>query len=226
MYYNKRGIVATYLNYTTKTIAFQVNFKIIYTRRNKMKAKYTLSIADMEINVITEAPQESVEYIVGVLDRKIREISLKSKKCTRSEAAILCALDFCADKIELKERVEALEDELGESKEALEHLNEKLELIQKNSERLERDRARLEVENEKLRAILDDARSGKKFAREAIADLDETEIAAPVGDVFATDEPEKVAEDASDEDAETQKKKTASRNRVGSMFDLLTFTDI
>ncbi|MBR3686929.1 MAG: cell division protein ZapA [Clostridia bacterium] len=193
-----------------------------------MKAKYTLSIADMEINVITEAPQESVEYIVGVLDRKIREISLKSKKCTRSEAAILCALDFCADKIELKERVEALEDELGESKEALEHLNEKLELIQKNSERLERDRARLEVENEKLRAILDDARSGKKFAREAVADLgeSETEIAAPVGDVFAANEPETAADPISDEDAETQKKKTANRNRVGSMFDLLTFTDI
>lgn len=193
-----------------------------------MKKKYTLSIADMEINVITEAPQESVEYIVGVLDRKIREISLKSKKCTKSEAAILCALDFCADKIELKDRVEALEDELGESNEALEHLNEKLELIQKNSERLERDRARLEVENEKLRAILDDVRAGKRIAREDISELDKTEpeIAAPVGDVFAASETAQAEEIKPEEDADSQKKKTVGRNRVGSMFDLLTFTDI
>ncbi|MBQ8258586.1 MAG: cell division protein ZapA [Clostridia bacterium] len=193
-----------------------------------MKAKYTLSIADMEINVITEAPQESVEYIVGILDRKIREISLKSKKCTKSEAAVLCALDFCADKIELKDRVEVLEDELSESKDNIEHLNEKLELIQKNSERLERDRARLEVENSRLRAILDDIRAGKKYTREELSAVDkaEPEIAAPVGDVYAATESAQTEEAVSEGDTENQKKKTAGRNRVGSMFDLLTFTDI
>ena len=45
-----------------------------------MKQKYTLLIADMEINVVTDEPQESVEYIVGILDRKIREIILKNWK--------------------------------------------------------------------------------------------------------------------------------------------------
>lgn len=192
-----------------------------------MKKKYTLSIADMEINVITEAPEETVEYLVGVLDRKIREIALKSKKCTKSEAAVLCALDFCADKVELKNRIEALEDELEESKDDLEHLNEKLELIQKNSERLERDRARLEVENNRLHAIIDDIRAGKRFTREELSELGspepEPEIAAPVGDVYAAGESEQTEQPKAEEEA-SQKKK--SRNRVGSMFDLLTFTDI
>ena len=207
-----------------------------------MKKKYTLSIADMDINVITEASEESVERIVGILDRKIREISLKSKKCSKSEAAVLCALDFCADKIELKERVEELEDELASGKETLEHLNEKLELIQKNSERLERDRARLEVENSKLRAMLDGVRAPKSVVAEPVA---EPEIALPVGDVFAAIEPEAQpetqsedvvpaeqaestvsAESAPTEDSEAQRKRNAARNRVGSMFDLLTFTDI
>ncbi|MBQ3013465.1 MAG: cell division protein ZapA [Clostridia bacterium] len=192
-----------------------------------MKKKYTLSIADMEINVITEAPQESVEYIVGVLDRKIREISLKSKKCTKSEAAVLCALDFCADKIELKDRIEALEDELNESKESIDHLNEKLELIQKNSERLERDRSRLEVENSRLRAMLDDVRAGKSFREEIPAtNKTEPEIVAPVGDVYVASELEQREGDASDDGTKNQTKKTANRNRVGSMFDLLTFTDV
>lgn len=190
-----------------------------------MKKKYTLSIADMEINVITEAPEETVEYLVGVLDRKIREISLKSKKCSKSEAAVLCALDFCADKVELKNRIEALEDELEENKDNFEHLSEKLELIQKNTERLERDRARLEVENNRLRAILDDIRAGKRFTREEISELGapEPEIAAPVGDVFAAGEVEQAEEIKPEEDTNQKKK---PRNRVGSMFDLLTFTDI
>lgn len=192
-----------------------------------MKKKYSLSIAEMEINVITEAAPEAVEYIVGVLDRKIREISLKSKKCTKSEAAILCALDFCAEKIELKERIEALEDELEEGKESIGHLNEKIELIQKNSERLERDRTRLEAENNRLHKMLDDARSGNQL-REDLSDVSGSvsEIEPPTDDVYAESEPAKEEEGVSCENADTPKKKIPNRNRVGSMFDLLTFTDI
>ena len=136
-------------------------------------------------------------------------------------------MDFCADKIELKDRIEALEDELNESKESIDHLNEKIELIQKNSERLERDRSRLEVENSRLRAMLDDVRAGKSFREEVPAtNKAEPEIVAPVGDVYVASEPEQREDDASDDGTKNQTKKTANRNRVGSMFDLLTFTDV
>ena len=184
-----------------------------------MKQKYTLSIADMEINVITDEPQESVEYIVGILDRKMREIALKSKKCTKNEAALLCALDLCADKIKLKQELEEISENLEERNEKFEHLCEKLELVQKNSERLERERARLENENNRLRQMMDDVRAGK----------------APIGAAII-EEPEEVSEgDAVIDEAiaeavpETRKapaKKNSSKSRVGSMFDLLTFTDI
>ena len=43
-----------------------------------MKQKYTLSIADMHVNVVTEASRETVDKIVGMLDRKMREITLNS----------------------------------------------------------------------------------------------------------------------------------------------------
>ena len=183
-----------------------------------MKQKYTLSIADMEINVITDEPQESVEYIVGILDRKMREFALKSKKCTKNEAAILCALDLCADKIKLKNELEKVSDTLDERNEKFEHLCEKLELVQKNGERLERERARLENENNRLRQMLDDMRAGKSSAA---APAEEQAEEVSEGDVVIE---EAIAEAVPETRKTTVKKQTKSR--VGSMFDLLTFTDI
>jgi AraC-like DNA-binding protein len=39
-----------------------------------MKKKYSLSIADVELNVTVDEAPETVEYIVGVIDRKMRDI--------------------------------------------------------------------------------------------------------------------------------------------------------
>ena len=193
-----------------------------------MKQKYTLSIADMEINVITDESQESVEYIVGILDRKMREIALNSKKCTKNEAALLCALDLCADKVKAKEQVEALEDELEDANDKVKQLTDKMDYIQKTVDRLEKERARLEVENSKLRSLLDDVRVGKAVTDEDVATAiaettasDEGIIEKPVGDIYAADI---AAEEQPVENVSAQKKK--NKNRVGSMFDLLTFTDI
>lgn len=159
-----------------------------------MKQKYTLLIADMEISVITDEPQESVEYIVGILDRKMREITLKSKRCSKNEAALLCALDFCAEKIQMKDRVEILETQLDDAITDIENFKEKVELLSANIDRLERENRRLEIENRTLR--------GEEMTEEAEASSIEPE--------------EKPVEE----------KKNPSRNRVGSMFDLLTFSDI
>ena len=177
-----------------------------------MKQKYTLSIADMEINVITDEPQESVERIVGILDRKMRDISLKSKRCSKNEAALLCALDFCADKMITKEQLDETEEKLADLTDKYEHLSEKMELVKKNSERLENDRNRLEEENAKLRAILDDVRAGKALVAEDIPEhVEAAEDAQP--------QPE-------EKPAPAVRKKTVPKNRVGTMFDLLTFSDI
>ena len=75
-----------------------------------MKKKYTIVISDVEMNVVTDAPWESVEKIVGILDRKMRDINLKSYRCTKNQAALLCALEYCSEKLELQERNEELEE--------------------------------------------------------------------------------------------------------------------
>ena len=39
-----------------------------------MKQRYTITIADMEVNVISDGAPEAVEVLVGMVDRKMREI--------------------------------------------------------------------------------------------------------------------------------------------------------
>jgi cell division protein ZapA (FtsZ GTPase activity inhibitor) len=96
-----------------------------------MKQKYTIRIADVEMNVITEESPEAVEALVSIVDRKMREIEGASKRCTKSEAALLCALDYCSERIKAQRRIKTLESKLAMAETTVEEL---------------------EMENEELRA--------------------------------------------------------------------------
>ncbi len=99
-----------------------------------MKQRFTITIADTEMNVLTDESPEFVDELVGILDRKIREINTASRRCSKNEAALLCALDYCSDKMKMQKKLRSLDAELA------------LKNAQIN---------RLSEENEKLRKILD-----------------------------------------------------------------------
>ena len=199
-----------------------------------MKQKYTLTIADMEVNVITDENEDSVNYIVGMLDRKMREIILKSRRCSKNEAALLCALDFCADKVKTKEMLEELESDLESAESELKMVNERLENAEARIERLDGERVRLEIENRRLTALLEEANAKVAESDEATDGAEDAEPVAAETTAEVLDTPvapatpeEEVAEDKPDRaERSTQSKRKHSRNRVGSMFDLLTFSDI
>lgn len=171
-----------------------------------MKQKYTITIADMDLNVISEAPSEDVEKVVGILDRRVRSILLKSQNCSKTEAILLCALDLCSDKLKLKEALESMISELDDEKEKNAVLRDKLNLLEKNIEKTEKECARLQAENKRLMF------NGEVFRN-----------AEPA----AKNEPKASEQSASDETpAENNSGAKSQRSRVGEMFDLLTFTDI
>ena len=96
-----------------------------------MKQKYTITVADMELSIISDAAPDEVENIVGMLDRRMRDINLKSPRCTKNEAALLCALDYCADKLKAQRKVKRLEALSAEYEIRIAELEEELEELKK-----------------------------------------------------------------------------------------------
>ena len=100
-----------------------------------MHQKYTLTICDIEINVISDESPEAVEALVSIVDRKMRDISQKSKSCSKTEAAILCSLDYCSDKLRAQRKVKAVESKLANTETVMDELiGENEELKQEISE--------------------------------------------------------------------------------------------
>ncbi len=209
-----------------------------------MKQKYTITVADMELNIISDAAPDEVENIVGILDRRMRDINLKSPRCTKNEAAVLCALSYCSERIAMQEAFKKVE------KDAFRFAGEN-EKLKKTIEALEEELTNLRQDAAVMRSILDRAALTATVPQQA-AEAPKAPAAKPVEkptevdqlsafDQAPIDMPEQptgpvppaapVAEETAEAipasaDPAKKAQKPANKNRVGNMFDLLTFSDV
>lgn len=210
----------------------------IFGRRKKgfmvpsMKQKYSITVADMELNIISDASPDEVENIVGMLDRRMRDINLKSPRCTKNEAAILCALAYCSERMAMQEAFKKVEKDAFRFSAENEKLKKTIESLQEEVDNLRKDAS-------VMRSILDHAAAAnapvkeekpkyvpKPFNKKA----EEEQAQISVFEEAATAE-ETIAEAAPQEEApvvveEATSQKSTSKNRVGAMFDFLTFSDV
>ena len=101
-----------------------------------MKQKYTITISDVHMNVISDESPEAVEALVGLVDRKMREITGGNTFVPKSEAALLCALDYCSERIKSQRKVKALETKLAYTETALEEAELENEQLRREIEEL------------------------------------------------------------------------------------------
>lgn len=179
-----------------------------------MKQKYTITVADMELSIISDASPDEVENIVGMLDRRMRDINLKSPRCTKNEAAILCALSYCSERIAMQEAFKKVEKDSFRFAAENEKLKKTIETMQAQMDELRKDA-------DVMRSILD---------RAAQANVQqETKAPAPeVGEegTQITIESLPAQQSEKDEASDADIAKLNAKSRVGTMFDLLTFSDI
>ncbi len=227
-------------------------------RGSRMKQKYTITIADMELNIISDASPDEVENIVGILDRRMREVNLKSPRCTKNEAAILCALSYCSERIAMQEAFKKVEKDAFRFAGENEKLKRNIEELQEEIDRLRKDAA-------VMRSILDHAAANAENTADAARRPQPTpaprrafgkvetgkEVSAPIpmgdqlsafdalpaeplAEVAVSEVAEKPAESAESADGSAaleekpveKNEKPKAKSRVGSMFDLLTFSDV
>ncbi len=182
-----------------------------------MKQKYNITVADMNLNIISDASAEEVENIVGILDRRMRDISLKSPRCTKNEAAILCALSYCSERIAMQEAYKKVEKDSFRYAAENESLKKQLEELQAELENVRQD-------NAVMRSILDHAAATAKQPA-ATTPTEETQLTM---EVPVEESPAMRTESAIPvvEESEEKPAKPANKSRVGTMFDLLTFSDV
>ena len=76
-----------------------------------MRQKFTITVADIPMNILCEESEETVNAAVATLDAQIRAMHASSgNSCTRTEAALLAALDATTQCIHLRERIRELEE--------------------------------------------------------------------------------------------------------------------
>ena len=195
-----------------------------------MKQKFTLNIADIQLSVITEAPAAEVERIRGLLDRKMREIYLKSR-CPKTEAALLCAMEFAADRLSFQEQISTLEDRCKTYSASLDSLKERSADQATELEKLRNENAVLRsllTTGDTAPAVAPNPISPAAFFAE-VADA-QTLPAEEENTEAAVDEDQiaifEVSEEETSAEPETAPEAPRSRSRVGSMFEQLSFGDI
>lgn len=222
-----------------------------------MKQKYTITVADMELSIISDASPDEVENIVGILDRRMREVNLKSPRCTKNEAAILCALSYCSERIAMQEAFKKVEKDAFRFAGENEKLKRTIEQMQEEIDRLRKDAA-------VMRSILDHAAANaanaantnatavaptvESASRRPFGKTENIKPSTPMGDQLSAfddlpamaETPVETAEEVaeapvSSEAAEevpavanetVKNDKPKTKNRVGTMFDLLIFSDV
>ena len=97
------------------------------------KKKYSVKIADVDMNIITDEREDIVMRLVSLLDSEIKGITAQSRNYSKIDAAILVALDHASNRLKAEKRVRNLEAQIA--------------LYQVNVNRLKR-------ENEELQAKL------------------------------------------------------------------------
>lgn len=85
-----------------------------------MKQKYPIKVAGADLTILTDEPEEYVYGLAKLLDRRINDMVVNNKKCSRLDAAVLCALEYLDVKIKSDDIIEGMKKEIEELKSRIE----------------------------------------------------------------------------------------------------------
>ena len=94
-----------------------------------MKERYNIDIADIQLTILSDEPKDFVESTVAHLDETIRDMTVKNKRCSKLDAAVLCALDFYSEKTKAEKKIKNLEAQISLYEANIRRLKEEAEQL-------------------------------------------------------------------------------------------------
>lgn len=80
-----------------------------------MKERYTVEISGMELNLLSDEQEEYVLGLAKILDGRINSMVMSNKRCNKTEAALVCALDYLDDKFKMALTLETVKKQRDDS---------------------------------------------------------------------------------------------------------------
>ena len=77
------------------------------------KKKFSVKIADVDMNIITDEREDIVMRLVNLIDGEIKGITAQSRNYSKIDAAILVALDHASNRLKAEKRVRNLEAQIA-----------------------------------------------------------------------------------------------------------------
>ena len=76
-----------------------------------MRQKFSVTLCDIPMNIVCDETQETIDKAVSALDSQVRGLcAAAGQSCSRTEAALLAALDYYTQCMHLQERVGELDE--------------------------------------------------------------------------------------------------------------------
>ena len=99
-----------------------------------MKERYNIEIADIQLTILSDEPKDFVASTVAHLDTTIRDMTVKNKRCSKLDAAILCALDSYSEKIKADKKIKNLEAQISLYEANIRRLKEEAEQLRASAQ--------------------------------------------------------------------------------------------
>lgn len=91
-----------------------------------MKERYNVEISDIQLTIVSDEPEDFVNATVEKISERIDGMLAANKRCSKLDAALLCALDYCGEYQKAERRIRNLEAQISLYDANLKRLREEL----------------------------------------------------------------------------------------------------
>ncbi len=91
-----------------------------------MKQSYTVRIAGIELNLVSDEAEDYVNGLVHLIDQRVNEMMESGRNISRTEAILFCTIDFFDTNCKNALRIERMRDHIAKQEETIAKLTAEL----------------------------------------------------------------------------------------------------